>query len=474
MAKPSSIDSDTVSASPVKSFFVSMLTRDIRLEEAILDLLDNCVDGILRAGRARQGSKPYRGFYANIEFRGDYFFIEDNCGGIPWNLHDYAFQMGRSDKRPPDAPGTVGVYGIGMKRAIFKMGEDCLISTQNGKDGYEVHIKPEWLKQEDDWKLPVKPSKKAMPQDGTAIYISSLYPGIAERFGPERADFENLLEDLIATHYAFILEKGFAVKINGRVVAPRPTKLIFDRNPGGRSSPAIRPFIFEGEDGGVKYFVAVGFTRPIPSEDDARNSVEEKKFSTEEAGWTVICNDRAVLTRDKTELTGWGEAGIPRYHTQFIAISGIVEFVSENPALLPSTTTKRGIDASSKIYLRVKNKMREGMGMFIDYTNRWKGHVQTARAQIENSGQPIALNEIKAMAASIKLKRLARSAVPGRQLRPKLPMPRADSGQDRRIAYSKPLTEIQLLGEYLFADENRSPSEVGEKCFEHVLRKARE
>ena len=39
----------TVDASPVKSFFVSMLTRDIQLEEAILDLLDNCVDGVLRS-----------------------------------------------------------------------------------------------------------------------------------------------------------------------------------------------------------------------------------------------------------------------------------------------------------------------------------------------------------------------------------------------------------------------------------------
>ena len=38
----------TVDATPVKSFFVDMLTRDIELVDAILDLLDNCVDGILR------------------------------------------------------------------------------------------------------------------------------------------------------------------------------------------------------------------------------------------------------------------------------------------------------------------------------------------------------------------------------------------------------------------------------------------
>lgn len=32
---------DKVDASPVKSFFVQMLTRDIELSDAILDLLDS-------------------------------------------------------------------------------------------------------------------------------------------------------------------------------------------------------------------------------------------------------------------------------------------------------------------------------------------------------------------------------------------------------------------------------------------------
>jgi len=35
----------TFSADPTKDFFIDMLTRDIPLEWAILDLIDNCVDG---------------------------------------------------------------------------------------------------------------------------------------------------------------------------------------------------------------------------------------------------------------------------------------------------------------------------------------------------------------------------------------------------------------------------------------------
>ena len=35
-----------IKAGPTKAFFVRMLTRDIELADAILDLLDNCVDGV--------------------------------------------------------------------------------------------------------------------------------------------------------------------------------------------------------------------------------------------------------------------------------------------------------------------------------------------------------------------------------------------------------------------------------------------
>ncbi len=58
MSKARHIQYSPVNASPVKSFFVYMLTRDIKLEEAILDLLDNCVDGILRSGGRTQALRP--------------------------------------------------------------------------------------------------------------------------------------------------------------------------------------------------------------------------------------------------------------------------------------------------------------------------------------------------------------------------------------------------------------------------------
>ncbi|OGN90086.1 MAG: hypothetical protein A2Z74_00230 [Chloroflexi bacterium RBG_13_46_9] len=445
-----------------------MLTRDIKLEEAILDLLDNCVDGILRTGK-KTGSEPYKGFKAEIEFREDSFTLSDNCGGIPWVLHDYAFRMGRSFGRPQDVPGTVGVYGIGMKRAIFKMGRQCLVSTRNGADQYEIEITPQWILDENQWSIPVKSASKSMDQDGTVIVIGDLYPGISKRFNEDAKAFRSELDRMVSTHYAFIIDKGFEVRINGDVIKPRPTKLIFKDVPQGTS--AIQPYIFKSKSDGVDVFMTVGFTRPIPSENEIAGEQEEKRYSSLDAGWTVICNDRAVLYCDRSELTGWGEAGVPRYHTQFIAISGIVEFKADDASKLPTTTTKRGIDASSSLYLQVKNKMREGMLLFTNYTNKWKGRAEESKKQVELS-EALSFEEIKTKSQSLPFKSTKRYVLEGEQYKPSLPMPKRLEPTKRRISFVKEATEVEKVGEYLFNNADAEPSEVGERCFDLMLKEA--
>jgi hypothetical protein len=471
MEKKEQIQYAPVDATPVKSFFVTMLTRDIKLEEAILDLLDNCVDGILRSKNRNGETKPYKGFKAEIEFKKSSFMISDNCGGIPWSLHSYAFRMGRASDRPADTPGTVGVYGIGMKRAIFKMGKDCLISTQNGKHGYDVQIKPEWIDDEKMWEIPVKAAKTRMIEDGTTILIGNLYSGIAARFSEDAKDFESDLRRMVSTHYAFIIDKGFEVIINGKAVTPQPTKLIFDKR--DRRSKTIQPFIFKTRtEDGVDVFLAVGFTRPIPTEEEVATEQEEIRYSSVDAGWTVICNDRAVLYCDRSELTGWGEAGVPRYHTQFIAISGVVEFWCNDASKLPTTTTKRGIDAASHLYLQIRNKMREGMLIFIDYTNKWKGRVEEAKKHIEGK-RAIPFDEVRAEAKKLSFRSTIKAVPKGEQYKPELPLPKKLEPRRARISFVRDVEEIESVAEHLFDDKNVNPSSVGERCFDLISKEAR-
>ena len=63
----------TAAASPTKEFFVEMLTRDVGLSMAILDLIDNCIDGALRL----RDDEPLTGLGVKITFDNDQFTIQD-------------------------------------------------------------------------------------------------------------------------------------------------------------------------------------------------------------------------------------------------------------------------------------------------------------------------------------------------------------------------------------------------------------
>jgi len=161
---------------PTKAFFVGMLTRDIDLSDAILDLLDNCLDGVVR----KKGSKEkewddfdyYKGYYATINIKKNLFSIEDNCGGIPRKVaENYAFRMGRvpNSEDKNESLATVGIYGIGMKRAIFKMGCEATVTTKNNGSAYRVKILPEWANDANNWDFPIEDLSGDLDIDGTKI-----------------------------------------------------------------------------------------------------------------------------------------------------------------------------------------------------------------------------------------------------------------------------------------------------------------
>ena len=43
---------NTIDGNPTKKFFIEMITRDISIEDAIIDLLDNSIDGATQINNA--------------------------------------------------------------------------------------------------------------------------------------------------------------------------------------------------------------------------------------------------------------------------------------------------------------------------------------------------------------------------------------------------------------------------------------
>ena len=458
----------TVSAEPNKDFFVHMLTRDIELGDAILDLLDNCVDGIVRSvGTKLRGDKPYAKYHAKISLSPKEFSIEDNCGGIPLELaKTKAFHMGR----PPghhDGAATVGMYGIGMKRAIFKIGQQCEVRSRNGSDAFEVDISKAWLSEPKNWDLPItKLDPNEIPKSGTTIRVGVLRPEVARRFDETKDSFVKDFFTFVSQHYSIILEKGFRVSINGKTVPPAPFKLLSSNLLTAKKKQGLlAPYLLQATINGVNIIIAVGFYRRIPDEAEVEAEKEERA-TKDDAGWTIVCNDRVVVYRDKTRLTGWGEAGVPGYHGQFIAISGIVVMSSTDLWKLPLTTTKRGIDPSSETYSVVKDYMREGIKYFTRFTNRWK-KLPDERDRLYKSVALMSLDEIvTSIPASLKgtIRAASKGITSASRYVPDLPQPVTDD-KDVRISFSRPKEQVRALGSFILDDPDAGPADVGGACF---------
>lgn len=462
---------DTAAAIPTKQFFVSMLTRDISLADAILDLIDNCLDGALRI--AGKKTPNYSKHTIKIDLSGDAFGIEDDCGGIPREIAiKYAFKMGREpdDNRDADTE-TIGMYGVGMKRAIFKMGRDSLVRTLFNGDAFEVPISSAWLDNKDWEPLPIKDSspETKLKKPGTRIEVRTLHPSVSRHF--KNDGFINELRSAIGEHFTVFIQRGLKIIVNEEPTKPVMVEVLVAP---GEDAPA--PFVFTKSIDGVEVSIAVGLnTGRGPSEDDEEeeNSGFERNRSTITAGWTVFCNDRAVIVGDKGRLTGWGDS-IPLYHYQFSVITGIVEFRSASAEKLPVTTTKRALDTASNVWLETVAKMKEGLRVWINHTNAWKNYPRSNQAEFWESAEPMSLHE----AVEAVLKRGATKKSDGSHeynpaKRKVLPHPPNKTPSSRKIVFARPIEEIREVSKTLFDREDEKPGIVGEKCFELILDRLR-
>ena len=213
-----------IQGNPTKTFFIEMITRDISIKDAILDLLDNSIDGANIIN-----SRSYQGLYIDITINKNEFTVKDNCGGFSLDTaKKYAFRFGR----PEDAPlsnGSVGRFGIGMKRALFKMGKKFEVETKTDKDHFQVKVDvDEWRKKTvsiiqnekqtivEDWDFTYEnvTFNKDLSEKGTFIKVTDLFKEVSDLF--ERDEFKNSLRDDIERLLNLSLIKGIKITLNGQ------------------------------------------------------------------------------------------------------------------------------------------------------------------------------------------------------------------------------------------------------------------
>lgn len=363
-------DPRRVEAGPEKRFFISMLTKDIELLPAIADLIDNSVDG---ARRVRPGGN-YRGLFVRITMNGEGFRATDNCGGIDADIaRRYAFRFGR----PAEFPGiesSVGQFGVGMKRALFKLGKHFVITSTAANSRFSLTVDvDEWEREpSNDWTFEfdeVQEGVRTRKADrGTDIHVDVLHDQVAVDFGLNETG--GRLRQQVSLQHQEALAAGLRIDINGTRLRPSIPSLLV--------SEEIQPINYSFDipvNGSMVSTRIVAGIAEAEGQDDRDEGEAESFREPPEAGWYVFCNDRLVLAADKSPLTGWGRV-TAAYHPQYRRFRGYAFLQARDSSLLPLNTTKTGLDEDSPVFRSLQQAMFSSLSSVAAVINRLKTEVQ--------------------------------------------------------------------------------------------------
>ena len=456
----------TVDAGAEKRFFIEMLTKDIELLPAIVDLVDNSVDG----ARGLHPDGNLSGQWVKIEFGDDSFTISDNSGGISVDIaRHYAFRFGRS-KDFTGVKRSVGQFGVGMKRAIFKIGQAFAVQSAfrgspGANDGsrFDLSVDVEEWAQQDEWTFQFGSVEESIALDadevaGTLISVTKLHPSVQDDLR-DPAIVQALRTELRVRHQESI-QSGLQLHLNSEqpLSASRPSLQASDV-----VRPLVKAFQVTGAGGGtVDVKLYAGTVAPPKREKDAdpEDDGQAENFQDPgDAGWYLFCNDRLLLVADRSPLTGWGNPAAA-YHPQYRAFRGFVYLSADDAGLLPWNTTKTAVDRDSPVFRAVQSEMKTALVAVQAVINRAK----QVRSRLEEDEQKpdilVALDEaqdqpITSLSASTQM--VAPAAPPPKPKAPPTP-------KIQRIQYA---VDPERFDEVATALGATSGSEVGRLTFDY-------
>ena len=362
-----------VEANADKGLFVSMLVKDIELLPAIIDLVDNSVDG----ARATTPDN-LSAHHVHLRVTAESFAITDDCGGIDLETaRKYAFRFGRPEEYKGIA-GSVGQFGIGMKRALFKLGSDFTVRSRSARSSFELHVDvDEWLANDSpDWQFRMSMIDDAFDSAkggvGTDIIVPSLYPSVVEDFSNSLV--LSTLREQIRLRHQDVLEKGLQIALNGEGLTGYAPTLMS----GVLLSPVNRWIVIPQNGGEVLCHLIAGIA-PQPEDENLDDGQAEDFREPGDAGWWLFCNGRLLLHADRTALTGWGVSQAA-YHPQYRRFRGYAYLTSTDANLLPWNTTKTSVDQDSRVWRSAQSYMKTAMAEVMSALNRLKTESQSSQS----------------------------------------------------------------------------------------------
>jgi hypothetical protein len=437
-----------VQAYVTKTFLIDIITRDIGMTEAILELVDNSLDraveifdidvtrGLTENYRFDKRRKLLEPITINIHLSRNEFIIEDNCGGIDRDdLKNEVFIFG--NPKEYEQYNGLSAFGIGMKRAFFKLGKKVELYTRTKKDESAVIWDiNQWLELgEAEWDISFSDVndlsiKYKYKTPGTIIKVEELNEATRLRFG--QVDFIKNLRDRLQTGYALFIKSGFRIMLNGTEISQN-LPVFAKSDEFGLSVKKIKY-------NDVDIVLEAGIS---PIKDRTPR------------GWYVFCNGRMVLEADKTKETGWGIL-LPQFHPKYNHFLGFASFKSQNVKSLPWSSSKWGVERDSPVYLYALEEMQIQTEPVINLLDRWKD------IRDEDDVSTVALKDLLSDVQEISLFASAQNEMLF-EYKPKRP-----KSDVTRISFLKPKTLVESVKQAL-GNPKMKNSAVGELTFDYYV-----
>lgn len=455
--------SHNIKASPTKNFFINMITRDIELKMAILDLVDNSVD----SGYLKADSENLEDIEIKLIFTKDSFSIEDNCKGFDIETAEkYVFRFGSDNKTLDES--TIGQFGIGMKRSIFKMGNSFNVESFTETTHLIVEDKiSTWSEKqktvqdsdgisyiEDDWSFSFKVAENIQQNQstGTILTISELYEPIKKSIVD--SSFMTQLTSEIEIAHMLSLNNNLKIMIQyfdeieneNKTIHLKAKKLELINN------ELIKPI-------NLKFPIKINDSQSI----DVHVYLGVTQRKVEESGFYIFCNKRTIVHANRDAII-WSKDRIGlNWHHNYALFRGYVFLEAKETSLLPWTTTKDGVDVDSIVFQKLIRKLKSITEPIFDFLKKaakerdeyHKG--KYLNTPIYTSIDQSVHTDYVNVDVSEQFKQIIVEASKNDEYE-----------KSERIQYDRPVKQISKLQDYFGVNSNY---EVGEKTFDFCYQK---
>jgi hypothetical protein len=333
---------DTLDATPNKRLYSSIIV-DYNLNTSVCELVDNVLDIWVIDKREKKVTIDI-----SLDQEQQTMIVTDNAGGVNYDNLQLIVGPGQTGNLPSDE--TIGIFGVGSKRAVVALAQDIIISTRfNNDKTYQINYDDPWLRDE-SWGLNVYQVDN-IDEGTTKIELSKL------RFKIDDEAEAKLKEHLGATYARFLTNKKITISVNKEPITP----ITFEN---WAYPPKYSPRNYSGqiktEDGDVvEARIRAGLT--LVSSPAAG-----------EYGVYLYCNDRLITRANKSFDFGFtkGKVGFP--HASISLTRSIVS-LSGSAECMPWNSSKSDINPNNKVFLAFRNWLIEVLKDYASISRRFVG-----------------------------------------------------------------------------------------------------